>query len=128
MESRKQVLVVGIDPALVDFTSPEFAPMTMSAEKVWAGLQADRERLGNLGYDAEILAIDFGETADSVLTSKLQSQAYDFVMIGAGVRVPPSNLLLFEKLVNVVMRNAPQARLCFNTKPSDSAEAVLRWA
>jgi hypothetical protein len=34
---------------------------------------------------------------------------------------------LFEKLINVVHQNAPTAKLCFNTKPSDTAEAVQRW-
>jgi hypothetical protein len=35
--------------------------------------------------------------------------------------------LLFEKLVNVVHENAPGARLCFNTRPDDTAESVQRW-
>jgi hypothetical protein len=48
-------------------------------------------------------------------------------LIGAGIRLIPSSFLLFEKLINVVHANAPQAKLCFNTKPSDTAEAVMRW-
>jgi hypothetical protein len=48
-------------------------------------------------------------------------------MIGAGVRTNPSNLILFEKLINVVHEHAPQAKLCFNQLPSDIAEAVKRW-
>jgi hypothetical protein len=43
------------------------------------------------------------------------------------VRANPSNLLLFEKLINVVHQHAPQARLCFNQLPSDIADAVKRW-
>jgi len=50
------------------------------------------------------------------------------VVIGAGIRTIPADFLLFERLVNVVHRNAPGARICFNTKPSDTAEAVQRWA
>ena len=123
----KSVLVVGIVPELIDFSHPDFAPMNMSAEKVWAGLRADDERLNGMGFQAEFFGVDLGETAEAALTSKLQTRPWDCVVIGAGVRVPPSNFLLFEKLVNVVLRNAPGARLCFNTKPSDTAEAVLRW-
>jgi hypothetical protein len=48
-------------------------------------------------------------------------------MIGAGIRTIPSNFILFEKLINVVHEHAPQAKLCFNTKPSDTADAVQRW-
>jgi hypothetical protein len=36
-------------------------------------------------------------------------------------------LLLFEKIVNLVLVHAPQARICFNTNPADTAEAVRRW-
>ena len=43
------------------------------------------------------------------------------------IRVLPSSFLLFEKVINVLHANAPQAKLCFNTKPSDTAEAVRRW-
>jgi hypothetical protein len=41
--------------------------------------------------------------------------------------VNPRSFLLFEKLINVVHANAPQAKMGFNTKPGDTAEAVLRW-
>jgi len=34
---------------------------------------------------------------------------------------------LFEKLVNVVHEHAPHAKICFNTKPEDTAEGFLRW-
>lgn len=127
MEHKKSVLMVGLDPLLIDFSSPEFAPMNLSAERVLSALRADSERLHDLGYEAETCLTDFGETAERVLTDKLRTKAYDCVMIGAGVRVIPSNFLLFEKLINVVHVHAPQAKLCFNTKPSDTAEAVMRW-
>jgi hypothetical protein len=49
------------------------------------------------------------------------------VVIGAGLRVPPAHLMLFEKLINLVHAGAPGARICFNTKPTDTVEAVQRW-
>ena len=70
---------------------------------------------------------DFGETAEAVVRRQLQQERYDCVMIGAGVRTNPNNFILFEKLINVVHEHAPQARLCFNTLPSDTAAAVQRW-
>jgi hypothetical protein len=36
-------------------------------------------------------------------------------------------LLLFEKIVNLVHSLAPDAKICFNTTPADTAEAVQRW-
>ena len=44
-----------------------------------------------------------------------------------GIRVPPPQFSLFEKLINVIHKGAPQAKLCFNTNPGDTADAVLRW-
>jgi hypothetical protein len=70
---------------------------------------------------------DFGETAEAVVRGQLKQKLFDCVLIGAGIRMMPSQFLLFEKLVNVVHEHAPQAKLCFNTKPSDMAEAVRRW-
>jgi hypothetical protein len=48
-------------------------------------------------------------------------------VIGAGVRANPKYFLLFEKLLNVVHDLAPKSRIAFNTKPTDTVEAVGRW-
>jgi hypothetical protein len=127
MNQNKSVLIVGIDPALIDFSSPEFAPHNLTAERVLSAGRAEIERLHGLGYQADWCMIDFGETAERVLEEKLKGKSYDCILIAAGIRMVPSNSPLFEKLVNVAHSNAPQAKLCFNTKPSDTAEAVMRW-
>lgn len=127
MKQKKSVLIVGIDPVLIDFSSPDFAPQNLSANRVLSALLADSERLRGLGYEVDSCLTDLGETAERVLEEKLRTKAYDSVLIGAGMRIIPSSFLLFEKVINVVHANAPQAKLCFNTKPSDTAEAVQRW-
>ena len=33
----------------------------------------------------------------------------------------------FENLLNVVHAQAPNAKICFNSSPTDSVEAVQRW-
>jgi hypothetical protein len=49
-------------------------------------------------------------------------------MIGAGARVAADQFLLFEKLINVIHRHAlPSTKICFNTRPDDTVEAVQRW-
>jgi hypothetical protein len=125
--AKKNVLIVGLDPTLVDFSSPEFAAFNLDAAKVLAAVKADGEHLSSLGYDVDVCLTDFGETAEAVALDHLRRTPFDCVMIGAGVRVIPKHFLLFEKLINVVHANAPLAKLCFNTKPSDTAEAVQRW-
>jgi hypothetical protein len=126
MADKKSVLVVGLDPTLIDFSTPGYAP-GMNAAKVLAGIKSSEDELTRLGYSVHTCLTDFGETAEAVVESQLKQKQFDCVMIGAGVRTNPSNLLLFEKLINVVHEHAPQARLCFNQLPSDTAEAVKRW-
>jgi hypothetical protein len=126
MAAGKSVLVIGLDPTLIDFSQPGYAP-GMTAAKVLAGLKASEEELTGLGYRAEMCLTDFGETAEAVVQGRLEHQRFDCILIGAGVRVNPSNFLLFEKLINVVHEHARDAKICFNTLPSDTAAAVQRW-
>lgn len=126
MTEGKSVLIVGLDPALIDFSQPGYAP-GLDAAKVLAGLKSSEEELTHLGYNVQTCLTDFGETAEAVLQAALQKKQFDCVVIGAGVRANPSNFLLFEKMVNVVHAHAPHAKMCFNTLPSDTAAAVRRW-
>ena len=123
MTAGKSVLVIGFEPTLLDFTTiPD-----LDAAKVMAGLKAEETRLRNLGYEVEMCLHDLGETAEAVVRDRLRQKRFDCIVIGAGVRTIPKYFLLFEKLINVVHEHAPRAKLCFNTKPSDTAEAVQRW-
>ena len=123
MEKKKRVLVIGLEPTLVDYSLiPD-----LNAEKVLAALKADQIKLNALGYDTDFCFTDLGRTAEAVVLQKLSESTFDCILIGAGIRTLPKHFLLFEKLINVVHQNAPKAKLCFNTKPSDTAEAVQRW-
>lgn len=126
MSDKKRVMVIGLDPRLIDFSQPGYPP-GMTADKVFAGLKSSEDELTRLGYEVEMCFTDFGETAEAHVRSRLSQAAFDCVLIGAGVRVPPGNFLLFEKLVNVVHQHAPTAKFCFNTLPTDTAAAVQRW-
>src|SRR3989442_14725249 len=123
---EKSVLVIGLEPTLIDFSHPDYADTGMDATKVLAGLKSSEDELTRLGYSVQTCLTDFGETAESVVQSQLKQKRWDCVMIGTGVRTNPSNFLLFEKLINVVHEHAPQAKLCFNQLPADIAEAVKR--
>jgi hypothetical protein len=126
MMRNARVLLVGLDPEIVDYTKSPVPGLT--AAKVRAAVEADTAKLQALGYSVRSLYVDGGETAEAVLTDALTTSRYDCIMIGAGLRIVPPYLLLFEKLVNVVHRHAPAStRLCFNSNPTDTAEAVKRW-
>jgi hypothetical protein len=127
-DRHRSVVIIGLDPSLIDFSSPDFAAFPgLTAEKVSAGITAAEEGLRALGYDARHCLIDFGKTAEAVVTAELQKHRFDCILIGAGVRDVPSDLILFEKLINVIHEQAPDSRICFNTNPSDTLAALRRW-
>ena len=48
------------------------------------------------------------------------------MLIGGGIRKDEDQLELFESVVNLVRRHAPQAAIAFNRTPDDMADAVER--
>jgi hypothetical protein len=99
----------------------------LTPELVRSYIEAQIERLRALGFEAEGCLIDLGGTAEAVVATALRSRRFDCVVIGAGLREPADRLLLFEGIINLVHALAPDARICFNTTPADTTEAVLRW-
>jgi hypothetical protein len=124
MTHEKKVLMLGLDPKVVDYSH---LAVKLDEATLRAGLAADEKRLRELGYDAKWLLIDRGETAEAVVSAALKEKTFDCVLVGAGIRTIPPMFLLFEKLINVVHEGAPHAKICFNTVPEDSAASVQRW-
>lgn len=121
-EEMPSVLALGLDPVHADFTQfPNLTP-----DLIRAFIDSQLQRLRGLGYEVESCLVDRGDTAEAVAAQHLHSRRFDCVMIGAGLRAP-AHLLLFEKLINLIHTQAPSAKICFNTTPADTAEAVQRW-
>ncbi len=98
----------------------------LTAEKVRAGLAAQELVFRDQGYEPTICLVDSGDTSEAVLLAALATPPA-VVVIGAGIRVAPPHFLLFERLVNVVHAHAPAAKIAFNTSPTDTVDAALRW-
>ena len=122
----KRVVLIGFDPAAVDYSDPALPP-GMNAEKIHAGVKLALADIGGRGWHPEICFIKPDETAVPTIERCLADNVYDCVVIGAGVRLPPSRLGVFEAVVNAVHRAAPQAAIAFNTRPEDSGAAAARW-
>jgi hypothetical protein len=121
--SKKAVLAIGLEPGLADLSAfPELTP-----DLIRSYIEAQMQQLRALGFDAESCLIDLGETAEQTVQAALRSKTVDCVVIGAGLRQPPGVLLLFERVLDLVHRLAPEAAIAFNTTPADTAEAVQRW-
>jgi hypothetical protein len=126
MATRARVLLVGLEPDIVEYSKSPVPGLT--AAKVRAAVEADSAKLESLGYSVRTLYVDDGKTAEAALTDALATGGYDCIMIGAGLRTVPPYFLLFEKLINVIHRHVPAStKLCFNTNPTDTADAVQRW-
>jgi hypothetical protein len=126
MTAKVRVLLVGLEPEIVDYSKSPVPGLT--AAKVRAAVEGDKATLEANGYSVTSLYVDDGKTAEAALTAELSKGGYDCIMVGAGLRIVPPYFLLFEKLINVIHRHAaPSTKLCFNTNPSDTADAVRRW-
>jgi hypothetical protein len=121
-----RVLFVGQEPETVDYTDPVLPPGT-TAEKINAGIALALKQMAECGWHADLCLIRPDQTAESEVERMLAAEAYDCVVIGAGIRLPPRSLAMFETVINAVHRAAPGAVFAFNTRPEDGADAVARW-
>jgi len=121
-----RVLLVGYDPEAVDYSDPALPP-GMNAERIRAGITAAMKQVTDRGWQGDLCLIRPDEMAVHTVERHLVSADYNCVVIGAGVRLPPRGLVLFEAVINAIHRGAPAAAIAFNTRPEDSADAAARW-
>jgi hypothetical protein len=121
-----RVLLLGLDPETVDFSDPALPP-GMTVEKVHAGIALALKQFAERGWEGDVGLIRPDETAAPTVERLLASKSFDCVVIGAGVRLPPRGLALFEVVINAVHKAAPSAAIAFNSLPHDSADAAARW-
>jgi len=122
----KKVLLIGQEPDTVDFSDPALPP-GLDAAKIHAGIAAGMKQITELGWSADLCLLRPDTTAKGMVEQKLAGAQYDCIVIGAGIRLPPKNLMLFEMLVNTVHASAPGAFIAFNTTPDDTGDAAARW-
>ncbi|MEY8765482.1 MULTISPECIES: hypothetical protein [Francisella] len=121
--NKKKVLCIGWEPNSVDYSKYP----GMDPERLRSVLEVDLQKLNDIGYDAQMGYITSEESAVKEVVDLLSNRRFDIVLIGAGVRKDDDCFYLFEKLVNVVHQYATTAKICFNTGPTDSVQAVQRW-
>jgi hypothetical protein len=120
------VLFVGQKPETVDFSDPALPP-GFNAEKIHAGIAVGMSKLRERGWEAVECMITPDEAGLAMLKKQLETTGYDCVVIGGGMRLPPKGLAIFEKVVNIVHKAAPNTAIAFNTRPEDTADAAARW-
>jgi len=120
-----RILFVGQQPESVDFSDPSLPP-GLDARVVHAGIAAAVRDIQARGWHVDPCMITPDAAGRAMLEQALAGAAYDCVVIGGGLRVPPKGLVLFEQVVNIVHRAAPAAAIAFNTRPEDTADAAAR--
>src|SRR5260370_17558715 len=119
------VLMLGYDPETVDFSDPALPP-GMTAEKVHAGIAVAMKQFAERGWESDVGFIRPDETAGPTVERQLSSTRYDCVVIGAGVRLPPRHLALFEVVINAIRNAAPGAAIAFINRPDYNPDSPPR--
>lgn len=120
-----RILFVGQKPETVDFSDPALPP-GFDAGKINAGIKVAVAKIEERGWLGDLCMIAPDETAKPMLERQLASATYDCVVVGAGLRLPPKSLALFEAVLDTIHKAAPGAVIALNTKPEDTADAAAR--
>ncbi|MEV7005843.1 hypothetical protein [Streptosporangium sp. NPDC051022] len=113
-----RVLVIGLDPARIQGWDPK---------PIQEAIARGRARFDDHGIEADWCLVALDEDPEGVILEALTGEDYGCVVIGGGIRTHEPLLELFEKVVNLVRRHAPNAAIAFNSSPEDCADAALRW-
>ena len=120
-----RVLLIGEAPEAVDSNDPDIPPGT-TGEKIAAGIGATMADMEARGWDGRFCSILPDDSAEATIAAAL-TERWDCIVIGGGIRVPSRMLMLFERVINAVHRQAPGTPIAFNTSPANSATAAARW-
>jgi hypothetical protein len=80
-----------------------------------------------VGVESCLFGLDGSDDIEAVVTEALDSRPWEVVVIGGGVRKPEDQLDLFERIINLVHRHAPDSAIAFNSTPADTFDAAARW-
>jgi hypothetical protein len=100
-QAMTRILFVGQKPETVDFSDPSLPP-GFDADKINAGIAVAVDRITERGWQADTCMITPDDAGRAMLEQQLKGAAYDCVVIGGGLRLPPKGLALFEAVVNSV--------------------------
>ena len=122
------VIQIGLDPEVIDYSSPEFAQFAgLSKDVLRAANDENVAGLRAAGYQVDNCLIDFGAAGAAKAREWLSAKHYDAVLIGAGIRLVAGNTLLFESIVNSAHATQPGCRFVFNRAAQATPGDIRRW-
>jgi hypothetical protein len=118
MSINRNVLLIGFDPHAVPGAD---------AKLVDTAIAIGQQRFEAQGIAAELCLVQPDATAEPEIVARLTARDYACVVIGGGIRKPDDTVELLERVIHLVHQHAPGAAIAFNTNPTNSVEAALRW-
>jgi len=118
MSANRNVLLIGLDPHAVP---------GVDAALVDTAIAIGHKRLEAEGIAAQTCLIKPDAISDPEIIAQLTRNDYACVVIGGGLRKPDEMVAMLEHVIDLVRRHAPRAAIAFNTNPTTSVDAVLRW-
>jgi hypothetical protein len=115
------VLVIGLDPHRV--------PGPWDPKPVADAIGAGIARFGEHGIGVQLclVGLDGSDDIDAVVTEALLMRAWECVVIGGGVRDAEGEPDLFERIINLVRRCAPDAAIALSHRATETFDAAARW-
>ena len=111
------VLLIGLDPR----TIPGFDPAPVEI-----AIAMGHKRFVEAGIEVDTCLVEIGAAARTIIANALQAKPYGVVVVGGGIRKPDELVELFEDVIDLIRRHAPQAAIAFNTNPVTSLDAAIR--
>jgi hypothetical protein len=116
-----RVLVIGLDPYRVP------GPWDPAPVADMIALGMARFADAGIGVESCLFGLDGSDDIEAVVAEALDGGPWEVVVVGGGVRKPEDQLDLFERIINLVHRHAPDAAIAFNSTPADTFDAAARW-
>jgi hypothetical protein len=86
-----RILFIGQKPETVDFSDPSLPP-GFDAKKINAGIAVAVAKIEERGWKGDTCMITPDAAGSAMLEDALKGAAYDCVVIGGGLRIPPKSL------------------------------------
>ena len=93
-----------------------------------ARIERGNTALRDAGFNVVLCQIGTSpDIAEQLIRDAFDGASFGLAMIGGGIRMMPEHTELFERIVNVLHQVSPGIRMCFNTAPDNTVDALRRW-
>lgn len=125
LRADTRVISIGLHPRALDYST---LPDGVDEASLTARIERGNAALREAGFDVVLCQVDTApDAAEEEVRTQLGRAQFGLAMVGGGIRMIPEHTELFERIVNVLHEVTPRIRLCFNTAPDNTVDALRRW-